>query len=59
MTDRITFACLRTYSDTGQTVAVVEWMSGSQTSGDPDGTHMKALMARAEREGLVGEKETW
>jgi hypothetical protein len=45
-------AGVRTFSDTGQTQAYVEWSDGSRTAGDPDNTHMKALLARAKREGV-------
>lgn len=45
-------AGVRTFSDTGQTQAYVQWEDGSQTVGAPDNTHMKALLARAKREGV-------
>lgn len=45
-------AYVRRYPDTGQRTAHVEWSDGSWTSGDPDNTHMRALLARAEREGV-------
>jgi hypothetical protein len=45
-------AGVRTFSDTGQTQAYVEWSDGSHTTGDPENTHMRALLARAKREGV-------
>jgi hypothetical protein len=53
-------AGVRTFSDTGQTQAYVEWDDGSHTTGDPNNTHMKALLARAKREGVnVKLGEVW
>lgn len=56
----------RRYSDTGQTMAYVEWSDGSRTEGNarsysraPIGTHMQALFDQALREGLKIERETW
>lgn len=46
-------AGVRTYRDTGQTQAYVEWSDGSHTEGDPNNTHMKALLSRAKREGVT------
>lgn len=59
---RIRAAVLRTYSDSGQTKAIVDWIDErgryGSTSGDPANGHMVALMARAEREGIVVRVET-
>ncbi len=53
----------RKYRDTGQVVATAFWMDEKgvygSTSGDPDGTHMLALKARAEREGAMVADESW
>jgi hypothetical protein len=45
-------AGVRTFSDTGQTQAYVEWSDGSRTAGDSNNAHMRALLARAKREGV-------
>jgi hypothetical protein len=45
-------ASVTTYLDTGQTIARVDWADGSSTTGDPENTHMQALLARARREGI-------
>ena len=45
-------AYVRTYPDTGKTIAHVEWSDGSWTTGDPHNLHMKALLDRAKREGV-------
>lgn len=70
----ITRAYVRHYSDNRQTKAYVEWSDGSRTEGDAHimgdkpggngwllttGTHMAALLARAERDGLAIERQTW
>ena len=56
-------AVIRSYSDTGQIMAHVEWTDtkgrAGATSGDPASAHMQALIARAEREGLTVARETW
>jgi hypothetical protein len=49
---QIKAAGIREYPDTGQRQAWVEWDNGSYTTGDPDNTHMKALLARAKRESI-------
>ena len=49
----------REYRDNGQIKAYVEWADGSRTEGEPEGAHMQALFARAEREGLEITKEVW
>ena len=49
---KIVAAGVRTYSDTGQTQAYVEYANGSSTVGSPDNTHMQQLLARAKREGV-------
>jgi hypothetical protein len=60
---KITRAYVRTYSDSGQTVAYVEWVDNKgetgRTEGKPDNAHMQALLAKAEREGLRVEYEQW
>jgi hypothetical protein len=57
---KITAAYVRTYSDSGQTVAYVEWSDGSRTEGEPDNPHMQALLARAKRDGVnVKLGEVW
>ena len=42
------------YQDSGQVIAYVLWKDDRDqrgtTSGDPEGGHMRALLARAERE---------
>lgn len=64
---------VRRYRDNGQVCAYVEWADGSRTEGAAFkhcrrsplpylasfGPHMHALFARAKREGLTLEKETW
>lgn len=54
---------VRSYSDTGQTMAHVEWTDtkgkAGATSGNPINSHMQALMARARHEGLTVTHETW
>lgn len=61
--ERITRAYIRVYGDSGQRTAYVEWVDGKgksgRTEGKPSGLHMKALLARAKREGLTIEKEKW
>lgn len=53
------------YTDNRQTKAYVEWANGARTEGEasrqrePVGTHMRSLFARAEREGLTVEHQTW
>lgn len=59
----ITKAYIRRYTDNGQTKAYVEWTDArgrtGRTEGSPKNTHMLALMARAEREGLAVTREVW
>ena len=54
---------IRRYSDSGQTTAYVEWIDvkgqSGRTEGDPRGTHMRALMDRADREGAPFHYEVW
>lgn len=63
MIKQITKAYIRTYSDNGQTVAYVEWIDDQgktgRTEGKPNSWHMKALLARAKREGIHVEREHW
>ena len=71
---KITRIYVRRYRDNGQTVTYVDWSDGSRTEGAADrvrqwrkpgyvvfdfGQHMHALLARANREGLKLEHETW
>lgn len=53
----------RTYTDTGQVVATCLWIDETKkpgsTSGGPNSTHMQALKARAIRESVEAETETW
>lgn len=70
----ITKAFIRYYRDNGQYQASVHWSDGSTTSGmvkrKPScflmrpssfvlGSHLEALFARAQREGLTIGKEIW
>ena len=61
MIKQITKAYIRTYSDSGQTTAYVEWIDGrgksGRTEGRPDGLHMTELFKRAVREGVKIERE--
>jgi hypothetical protein len=52
-------AYVRTYSDSGQVTAYVEWSDGSRTKGEPSGVHMSELFRRAKRDGIEIESETW
>lgn len=65
---KLTKVYTRLYSDTHQLKAYVEWSDGSRTEGDayawagkrhPKDSHMTALFARAERDGLEVQHETW
>ena len=60
---RFTKAYIRTYSDTGQTVAYVEWIDSGgkvgRTEGPPDHAHIKELLAAARRAGVKVGRETW
>lgn len=60
---KITKAYVRTYGDSGQTTAYVEWIDSEgkagRIEGDPNGEHMAALFARARREGIKIEQEEW
>jgi hypothetical protein len=53
---KITKAYTRTYTDSGQVTTYVEWIDDEgrkgRTEGNGKGTHMKALLARARREGV-------
>jgi hypothetical protein len=59
----ITRAYIRHYSDNGKTTAYIEWSKGSRTEGavhgNGAGLHMRDLFARAQREGIKIEHETW
>lgn len=66
----ITRVYIREYRDNGQTKAYVEWSDGSRTEGEPpkgdpvlgyvsNRGHMEALFARAVRDGITIEQETW
>lgn len=63
---------VRRYRDNGQRVAYCDWVNGGRTEGTlaytdhhrgprtPSfGRHMHALFARAKREGLTLQRETW
>lgn len=52
-------AYVRTYSDSGQTKACVEWGDGSRTEGPLGNAHMEALLKRARREGVRVRHEVW
>ena len=52
-------AYVRTYSDSGQTTAYVEWLDGSRTEGPPENLHILELFRRAQRDGIRIERETW
>ena len=58
---RITKAEIITYWDNGQTIAYVSWVdtpgSHGTTEGDPANLHMRALLARAKREGVAIERK--
>ena len=60
---KITRAYVRTYSDSGQTTAYVEWVDNKgesgRTEGKPDSTHMQALLNRAKRESVEVERQRW
>lgn len=60
---KITKAYIRTYSDSGQETAYVEWVDhkgkAGRTEGKADSAHMKALLQRAKREGIEVKKEKW
>ena len=61
--DNIKRAYIRRYSDSGQTTAYIEWSNGCRTEGPTTGNgiglHMRELFARAQREGIKIEHETW
>lgn len=63
MIAKITKAYIRTYTDTGQTTAYVEWIDdkgqSGRTEGKRNGPHMQALLSRAKREGVRVERERW
>lgn len=71
-TPTITRIYVRRYRDSGQVTAFVEWSIGGYTKGNAEysnhhrapttpsfGAHIHALFARAHREGLRLERETW
>lgn len=63
MIAQITKAYIRHYRDNDQTTAYVEWRDArgktGRTEGNPENTHMSALLARAEREGIAIERQVW
>jgi len=63
MIQKINKAYIRRYCDNGQVAACVEWTDGrgkhGRTEGKPKNPHMAALLARAEREGVPVELQTW
>lgn len=60
---KITKAYVRTYSDSGQVTAYVEWVDNKgktgRTEGKEDNPHMQALLKRAQREGVEVERQRW
>lgn len=60
---RFTRSCIRRYSDTGHTIAYVEWVDTlgrpGRTEGKPTGAHMVALMNAADRQGAPFKYEVW
>lgn len=60
---KIERAYSRLYSDTGQTVAYVEWVDAKgvkgRTEGSPTNLHMAELFKRAAREGAPVTQEAW
>ena len=63
---------VRRYRDNGQVVAYADWSDGARTGGTARygnhhrgprtpsfGSHMHALFARAKRDGLTLQRETW
>lgn len=63
MIDRITKIFTRRYSDSGQVTTYVEWTDTRGTSGRTEGSafkdHMRALIARGERQGVIPTREEW
>ncbi len=62
MRGKITDAYIRTYSDTNQTMAYVEWEDSEwtgRTEGSPNNLHIQELFRAAEREGINVRKEVW
>lgn len=63
MITQITKAYIRTYSDSGQVTAYVEWVDNKGktgcTEGEENNLHMAALLKRAEREGVEVERQRW
>mgnify|MGYP001617495258 FL=1 len=59
----ITKVYIRRYSDSGQTTSYVEWVDHrgrpGRTEGDDHNPHMRALIARANREFVPVEYENW
>lgn len=59
----ITKAYIRTYTDSGQVKAYVEWVDDKgkkgRTEGDPENGQMKALLERAKREKVRVETQKW
>lgn len=60
---KITAAYIRTYGDSGQVTAYVEWVDNKgetgRTEGKQDNPHMGVLLKRAEREGVEVERQRW
>lgn len=60
---KIIRAYVRTYTDSGQVTAYVEWIDSrgvhGRTEGEPDNEHMLALFQRARREGVDPIVERW
>lgn len=60
---KITKAYTRLYTDNKSTKAYVEFVDSNgktgRTEGSPSNAHMKALFARARREGVKVKREVW
>lgn len=64
MITKITDTYLRRYTDNGQVAVYVEWIDrngkrGRTEGAFPPGTHMQALLNRAQREGVPHRFEKW
>jgi hypothetical protein len=62
--ERITSFCIREFRDNGQVKAYCEWVDNRGVRGRtegvmPLGPHMRALEARARREGVTPTREVW
>ncbi len=61
--EQITKAYIRTYRDSEQETAYVEWVDSNgetgRTEGQENGLHMQELLRRADREDIPITYETW